>query len=80
MIDLDKLRESEGYMLAIVNTKTGEYKPVSEDVIQVIQCGHCTHWDGYFCHNKLWGDGYANYTPPIKSYDGFCDWAERKEQ
>lgn len=27
--------ESEGYMLAIVNTKTGEYKPVSKEVQQV---------------------------------------------
>lgn len=35
MIDLDKLRESEGYMLAIVNTKTGEYEPVSKEVQQV---------------------------------------------
>ena len=35
MIDIDKLRESEGYMLAIVNTKTGEYEPVSEDVMPV---------------------------------------------
>ena len=31
MIDINKLRESEGYMLAIVNTQTGQYKPVSED-------------------------------------------------
>lgn len=25
-------------------------------------------------------DGYGNYTPPIKSEDGYCDWAERKEE
>lgn len=80
MIDLDKLRESEGYMLAIVNTQTGEYEPVSDDVMQVIRCEDCKHWDGYFCHNKWWGDGYGNYTPPIKDEDGFCDWAERKEE
>lgn len=38
MIDLDKLRKSEGYMLAIVDTKTGEYKPVNKD-LQVIRHG-----------------------------------------
>ena len=38
MIDLDKLRKSEGYMLAIVNTKTGEYKPVNEE-LQVVRHG-----------------------------------------
>lgn len=35
MIDLKKLRESKGYMLAIVNTKTGEYEPASEDIMPV---------------------------------------------
>lgn len=46
---------------------------------KVIRCKDCKHWDGYYCHNKWWGDGYGNYTPPIKSEDGFCDWAEGKE-
>ena len=42
--DLNKLRKSEGHMLAIVNTKTGEYKPVSEEM-QVVRHGK---WiDGY---------------------------------
>ena len=44
MIDLDKLRESEGYMIAIVNTQTGEYEPVSDDVMQVIRCKDCLFW------------------------------------
>ena len=48
-------------------------------VIPVILCKYCVHFDGYYCHNKHWGDGYGNYTPPIKKEDGFCDWAERKE-
>ena len=47
---------------------------------ELILCKECKHWDGYFCHNKLWGDGYGNYTPPIKGEDGFCDWAERREE
>lgn len=46
---------------------------------ELIRCKDCKHWDGYYCHNKWWGDGYGNYTPPIKSEDGFCDWAEGKE-
>lgn len=51
-----------------------------EVVGELIRCKNCKHWDGYFCHNKWWGDGYGNYTPPIKTEDGFCDWAERKEE
>lgn len=50
------------------------------DIVEVVRCKDCKHWDGYFCHNKWWGDGYGNYTPPIKSEEGFCDWAERKEE
>ena len=46
---------------------------------ELIRCKECKHWDGYFCHNKWWGDGYGNYTPPIKTEDGFCDWAVRKD-
>ena len=46
---------------------------------ELIRCKECKHYDGYYCHNKYWGDGYGNYTPPIKSEDGFCDWAEGKE-
>ncbi len=45
-----------------------------------IRCKDCKHWDGYYCHNKYWGDGNGYYTPPIKTEDGFCDWAERKEE
>ena len=47
---------------------------------KLIRCKYCIHFDGYYCHNKNWGDGYGNYTPPIKSEDGFCDWSERKEE
>lgn len=45
-----------------------------------VRCKDCNHWDGYYCHHKWYGDGYANYPPPIKSEEGFCDWAERKER
>lgn len=51
-----------------------------EVVSELIRCKDCKHYDGYFCHNKWWGDGYGNYTPPIKKKEGFCDWAERKEE
>ena len=47
---------------------------------ELIRCKDCKYWDGYYCHNKSWGDGYGNYTPPIKREDGYCDWAERKEE
>lgn len=47
---------------------------------ELIHCKDCKHWDGYYCHNENWGDGYGNYTPPIKAEGGFCDWADRKEK
>lgn len=50
------------------------------DAVPVIRCKDCKHWDGYYCHHKGYGNGYANYSPPIKSGEGFCDWAERKEK
>lgn len=46
---------------------------------QVIRCKDCKYWDEYYCRNRWYGNGYANYIPPIKTEDGFCDWAERKE-
>lgn len=45
---------------------------------ELVRCKECKHYDGYYCHNKWWGDGYGNYTPPIKKEDGFCDWADKK--
>ena len=47
---------------------------------QLIRCEDCIYYDGYYCHNKHWGDGYGNYPPPIKDDDGYCDWSERKEE
>ena len=48
--------------------------------VPVNQCKDCKYWDGYYCHHKGYGDGYGNYAPPIKSEEGFCDLAERKEE
>ena len=50
------------------------------DAVPVVRCKDCIYYDGYYCHNKWWGDGYGNYTPPIKNEDGFCDWADEKEK
>ena len=52
---------------------------IKRECQELIRCKDCIHFDGYYCHNKNWGDGYGNYTPPIKKEDGHCDWAERKE-
>lgn len=60
-----------------VQTDNGGYL---EPIKPLVRCKDCKHWDGYYCHNELWGDGYGNYTPPIKREEGFCDWAERKEE
>ena len=47
---------------------------------KVIRCKDCKYWDEYYCRNRWYGNGYANYIPPIKTEDGFCDWAKRKEE
>ena len=60
-------------------SKFADETPPTIDAVPVIRCRECKYWDGHFCHNKWWGDGYGNYTPPIKREEGFCDWAERKE-
>lgn len=52
----------------------------AEDAVPVIRCKDCKHWDGRYCHNQWWGDGHVYYTPPIKTEDGYCDWAEMKER
>lgn len=57
--------------------------PVDEptvDAVEVIRCKDCKYWDEYYCRNRWYGNGYANYIPPIKTKDGFCDWAERREE
>lgn len=56
-------------------------KLVMPDIVsELIRCKDCIYYDGHYCHNKWWGDGYGNYTSPIKSKDGFCDWAERRNK
>ncbi len=64
----------------MIATYTTEMELPTVDAVPVIRCKDCKHWDGYYCHHKGYGNGYANYSPPIKSGEGFCDWAERKEK
>lgn len=52
----------------------------AEDIVSVIRCKYCKHYDGRYCHHKGYGDGYVHYTPPIKSEEGFCDWADKEEE
>ena len=67
-----------GYRLPAetITTTTG----TSAEYVPLVRCKDCIHYDGYYCHNQWWGDGHGNYTPPIKQEEGFCDWAERKEE
>ena len=60
--------------------ETFPYKNAVNEMPELIRCKDCKHWDGYYCHNRWYGDGYGNYAPPIKSKDGFCDLAKRKEE
>mgnify|MGYP006945432937 CR=1 FL=1 len=76
MIDLDTLRKTKGYVLAIVNESTGEYKPISDDVVQVIRCKNCKHhhYDSHgipYCDKRDYGYGWED--------DDFCSKVERKE-
>ena len=68
MIKLDKLRESEGYILAIVNTKTGEYVPVRESVMQVIRCKYCLR------------KRYCMVYRETNQENGFCAWGLKEEE
>lgn len=67
MIDLDKLRESEGYVLAIVNSQTGEYTPVSEAVQSVIRCKVCLK------------KRFCSLYQETNQENGFCAWGVREE-
>ena len=85
MINFDTLRKAKGYVLAIVDESTGEYKLVSDDVIQVIRCKDCVYWKRYcrvvddvtshhVCGRKRELDG----TMYRSKANDFCSWAERK--
>ena len=78
MIDLDTLRKAKGYVLAIVDESTGEYKPVSSDIMPVIRCKDCALWDDADSEHLVGycteGDGEK-----ITFRNEWCCWAERKE-
>ncbi len=59
-------------------TITDKYGHTAE-YVKVTRCKDCKNYDGWYCHHKGYGDGYAHYTPPIKSEEGFCDWAKERE-
>lgn len=69
-----------GYVAPHLVRQIIEGLPSAQPQPEIIICKDCKHWDGYYCHNKRWGDGYGNYTPPIKTEEGYCDWAKRREK
>lgn len=66
-----------GYEIIVSVLK--EWWDKMDDSVVLVRCKDCKCWDGRYCHNQWWGDGHVYYTPPIKTEDGYCDWAERKE-
>jgi hypothetical protein len=76
------MKKFDEYIIPI-NETAKDYDEMFVGIIRrqpvLTRCKDCKHYDGYYCHNKWWGNGYGNYTPPIKDEDGFCDWAERKD-
>lgn len=75
MIDLEKLRKSKGYVLAIVNTKTGEYEPVYRDVIEVSRCKDCNYFKSKL--KTHYGFCACHFMEVIDN--DYCSAAERKE-
>lgn len=74
--------EWKGKRIVEIDTETGKMEDITDsiDYVKVIRCKDCKHWDGRYCYNKWWGDGYGNYTPPIKTEEGYCDWAEMNKE
>ena len=61
-----------------------EDRPHSVSAERVIRCKDCKWLDKrpnvYDCHNPRFGDGNCYYSPPYVEEDGFCSWAERREE
>jgi hypothetical protein len=69
------------YIVSITDDEDmDEFERNHETSDVLIRCGECKYFDSdsRFCHHLGWGDGHANYMPPIKEESGFCDWAENK--
>ena len=52
------------------------------DVEPVVYCRDCKwldRWNECDCHNPRFGDGYANYPPPMVRDDFFCADGERRD-
>lgn len=78
MIDLDTLRKAKGYVLAIVDESTGEYKPVSSDVVQVIRCKDCK-WAVKCYGDVVMVDQYGEEIHEPLGMNGYCSMAERED-
>ena len=51
-------------------------KPVA-DVVPVVRCRDCKHYDGDFCNNDQWWNDDSYITVDD---DDFCSYGERKDQ
>lgn len=80
---MTELRPVKKYIVEIEDDE-GDFEEIFVGYIrkqkELITCEHCIHFGGYYCHNKKWGDGWGSYPAPDKSYDGFCDWAEKESE
>ena len=55
---------------------------IANDVRSVVYCKDCKwldRWNECDCHNPRFGDGYANYPPPMVRDDFFCADGERRD-
>ena len=53
----------------------------SADAVEVVRCRDCKFYDRNFeyCHNVVFGDGHANYSPPCVNDDDYCSFGVRRE-
>ena len=51
------------------------------DAVEVVRCRDCKFYDRNFeyCHNVVFGDGHANYSPPCVNDDDYCSFGVRRE-
>ena len=49
----------------------------SADVVEVVRCRECKHYDGYEC--LLWGESAESNNPISDDGCDYCSWGERKD-
>ena len=89
-IDADKLKDTIKYYHSHTDVKSTSAEHYAygvalkeidntptEDVVSVVRCRDCKHYDGDFCNNDQWWNDDSYITVDD---DNFCSYGERKDQ